>query len=52
MENTKTNTKVTVELTKKEIRMIKDALDYYGDMVADTKGYSSGEKYWDLMNKF
>lgn len=52
MENTKTNTKVTVELTKKEIRMIKDALDYYGGMVADTKGYSSGEKYWDLMNKF
>ena len=47
-----TKTKMTVELTSKEIRMIKDALDYYGDMVADTKGYSSGEKYWDLMEKF
>lgn len=41
-----------VELTKKEIKMIKEALNYYGDEVADRQGYSSGEKYWDLMEKF
>ena len=44
--------KMKVELTKKEIRMIKEALNYYGDEVADRQGYSSGEKYWDLMEKF
>ena len=41
-----------VELTKKEAEMIKKALDYYGDKVADRKGYSHGEIYWDLMEKF
>lgn len=41
----------TVELTNKEIEMITTALDYFGDKIADKLGYSSGEKYWDLMNK-
>lgn len=43
--------KKTVELTNTEIKMITDALNYYGDEVADNQGYSSGERYWDLMNK-
>ena len=43
--------KATVELTSKEIKMIATALDYFGDEIADKLGYSSGEKYWDLMNK-
>ena len=41
----------TVKLTKKEIEMIKVALDYYGDKIADALGYSAGEKYWDLISK-
>ena len=46
------NTKTTVELTNKEKEMIKKALNYYGVKLVDTQGYSEGEKYWDLMNKF
>lgn len=45
------NTKITVELTSKEIKMIKEALDYYGDELADSQGYSVGEKYWVLKEK-
>lgn len=44
--------KTEVKLTNKEIRMIKEALNYYGDKLADTRGFSAGEKYWDLMEKF
>lgn len=40
------------ELTKEEKEMIKKALNYYGIRLADTEGYSSGEPYWDLMNRF
>lgn len=40
------------ELTDEEKEMIKKALDYYGNRLADTEGYSSGEQYWDLMNRF
>ena len=40
-----------VELTAKEQSMIRAALDYYGDSLADSEGYSSGEKYWDLKEK-
>lgn len=42
----------TVELTNTEMAMVRKALDYYGDMVADGQGYSAGEKYWNLINKF
>lgn len=45
------NKKITIELTNKEKEMIKKALNYYGDKLADTQGYSSGEPYWDLINK-
>ena len=51
-KNTTVSKKTTVELTNKEIKMIKNALNYYGDKLADTQGYSAGEKYWDLMEKF
>ena len=40
------------ELTDDEKEMIKKALNYYGTRLADTEGYSSGEPYWDLMNRF
>ena len=50
-KNTTVSKKTTVELTNKEIEMIKKALNYYGDKLADTLGYSAGEKYWDLMEK-
>lgn len=40
------------KLTDEEKEMIKKALNYYGDKLADTQGYSSGEPYWDLMNRF
>lgn len=40
------------ELTDEEKEMIKKALNYYGDRLANTHGYSSGEPYWDLMNRF
>lgn len=46
-----TTKKITIELTDKELAMIKESLNYYGDRVADTKGYGSGEKYWDLVEK-
>lgn len=39
-------------LTDEEKEMIKKALNYYGNRLADTEGYSSGEPYWDLMNRF
>lgn len=41
-----------VELTNKEIMLVREALDCYGDEVADSQGYTSGEKYWNLMHKF
>lgn len=47
-----TTKKTTVELTNKELAMIKESLNYYGDKLADTRGFSAGEKYWDLMEKF
>lgn len=31
-----------------KIKMIVKALEYYGNRKADTEGYSSGEKYWDI----
>lgn len=40
-----------LRLTSKEKEMINKALDYYGDKLADSQGYSSGEKYWNLANK-
>lgn len=46
------NDEVSPKLTRKEKKMVKKALDYYGDILADTIGYSAGEKYWDLINKF
>lgn len=42
----------TVKLTDEEKEMIKKALNYYGIRLADTQGYSAGEPYWDLMNRF
>lgn len=44
--------KYMYEITDEERTLIKQALDFYGDYIADRVGYSSGEKYWDLMNKF
>lgn len=40
------------ELTGEEKEMIKKALNYYGNRLADTEGYSSGEPYWNLMSRF
>ena len=34
-----------------EIDLIKKALNYYGDKIADSQGYSNGEPYWDLIAK-
>ena len=43
---------IKVPLTKEEITLIKKSLDLTGDRLADREGYSSGEKYWDLKQKF
>ena len=43
---------ISVELTNEEVKMIANALSYYGDKIADTQGYSAGEKYWNLITKF
>lgn len=42
----------TPKLTTIEKDMIKSALIYFGDKLADAQGYSEGEKYWDLAKKF
>lgn len=42
---------IILQLSAKEVDMICESLNYYGDKVADSVGYSSGEKYWDLMNR-
>ena len=42
----------TKELTNKEKQMIYKALNYYGDFLANKIGYSTGEEYWNLMQKF
>lgn len=39
---------MNIELTKNEMEMLFKALDFYGDKVADSQGYSSAEPYWDL----
>ena len=41
----------SIELTDGEVEAIKKALDFYGVRMAETLGYSSGEVYWDLVNK-
>ena len=41
----------SVKLSKEEVNLIVNALDKYGDIVADRIGYSSGEKYWDIKDK-
>lgn len=41
----------SIELTDGEVETIKKALDFYGVRMAETLGYSSGEVYWDLVNK-
>lgn len=41
-----------LQLTAEEKGLIAKALDAMGDKVADTQGYSSGEPYWDLKEKF
>ncbi len=41
-----------LQLSVKEKELVVKALDAMGDRVADTEGYSSGEKYWDLKEKF
>lgn len=41
----------TIQLTEREKGLVAKALDFYGDRVADTQGYSAGEKYWDLKAK-
>lgn len=37
-----------IDLSVGDLLLICQALDFYGDKVADTTGYSAGEKYWDL----
>ena len=41
-----------ISLTPSEAKLIVEALNYFGDKVADSRGYSEGEKYWDLIPKF
>ena len=41
-----------ISLTPSEAKLIAEALNYFGDKVADSRGYSKGEKYWDLISKF
>lgn len=41
-----------LQLTAEEKGLVIKALDAMGDKVADTVGYSAGEKYWDLKEKF
>ena len=43
---------VTINLSSDEVEMVKRALNYYGDKIADSEGYSSGEAYWNLINLF
>lgn len=42
---------VNVSLSRDELNLIVKALDVVGDRLADKKGYSAGEKYWDLKEK-
>ena len=42
---------IPVILTKDEIDKITVSLDVMGDRLADREGYSSGEEYWDLIEK-
>lgn len=42
---------VNVSLSHDELNLIVKALDAVGDRLADKKGYSAGEKYWDLKEK-
>lgn len=39
-------------LTEQEKALVFKALDAMGDKVADTQGFSAGEKYWNLKEKF
>lgn len=48
----KNKEELIVSLTPSEVKLIAKALNYFGDKVADSKGYSEGEKYWDLISKF
>lgn len=41
-----------LQLTAEEKGLISKALDAMGDKVADSQGYSAGEQYWDLKEKF
>lgn len=41
-----------IQLTTEEKGLIAKALDFAGDRVADTQGYSAGEKFWELKEKF
>ena len=41
-----------ITLTLSEAKLIAGALNYAGDKAADANGYSAGEKYWDLRDKF
>lgn len=41
-----------VSLSKDDLHLVKKALDFMGNWLADKAGYSSGEKCWDLKDKF
>jgi len=43
---------ITINLSSEEVEMICNALNFYGDKVADSEGYSSGERYWNLIELF
>ena len=42
---------ININLTDEEVKIIKESLNYIGDKKADSEGYSSGEKYWKLIEK-
>lgn len=44
--------KITVSVTISEAKCIAEALNYFGDKIADSRGYSAGEKYWDISDKY
>lgn len=41
-----------LQLTEHEKMLVAKALDVMGDKVANSEGYSSGEEYWSLADKF
>lgn len=52
--NIKDNIKINniqINLSAEKIEMICNALNHYGQNVANSIGYSEGEKYWNLIDE-